>query len=355
MHSKSLALPAAEPSAPTWPVRRVLSAAATIAAALLAAWAAWLLLRWGVLDATWRAASASECNPQGACWAVMGARWRLVMFGLYPVEAQWRAALACAMVVGAFVLLQWSAMWRLRRVLGTLAFAAVAFLVLMYGALPGMAWVPTDKWGGFALTLFIYLCGVVVGFPTGIGLALLRRSDRPGIAWISGFIVDTVRTLPMVMILFAVGVLTPLLFPGAFSGDKLWRVALAFAFVYGCYQSEVVRAGLQAIPHTQEEAAKALALGPYLRLRLVLLPQGLANGLPASVNLLVATFKETSIVAIIGFFDFTASAQAAYGTAAWAAAYVEVYLFIGAVYFGCASAIGWLGRRLEQRLRVARA
>jgi general L-amino acid transport system permease protein len=277
------------------------------------------------------------------------------MFGLYPVEEQWHAALACTVVIGTFVLLQWSGMWKLRRVLAAMGFAGLAFLVLMYGALPGMAWVPTDKWGGFALTLFMYMCGVVVGFPTGIGLALLRRSKQPAVAWISGFVVDTVRTLPMVMILFAVGVLTPMLFAGALSGDKLWRVALAFAFVYGCYQSEIVRAGLQAIPHTQEEAAQALALSPYLQLRLVMLPQGLTNGLPASVNLLVATFKETSIVAIIGFFDFTASAQAAYGTAAWATAYVEVYLFIGAVYFGCASAIGWLGHRLEQRLRVARA
>lgn len=322
---------------------------------MLVAWATWMLLRWGMLEATWRASSSNDCNPQGACWAVIGARWRIVMFGLYPAEEQWRAALACVAVIGTFVLLQWSAMWRLRRVLAAMGVVAIAFLLLMYGALPGMVWVPTDKWGGFALTLFMYMCGVVVGFPTGIGLALLRRSKRPAAAWISGFVVDAVRTLPMVMILFAVGVLAPLLFPGALSGDKLWRVALAFAFVYGCYQSEIVRAGLQAIPHTQEEAAKALALSPYLRLRLVMLPQGLSNGLPASVNLLVATFKETSIVAIIGFFDFTASAQAAYGNAAWASAYVEVYLFIGAVYFGCASAIGWLGHRLEQRLRAARA
>jgi general L-amino acid transport system permease protein len=223
------------------------------------------------------------------------------------------------------------------------------------GVLPGMEWIPTDKWGGFALTLFMYVVGVVLGFPTGVVLALLRRNKRPAVAWIAGFVVDTIRTLPMVMILFSVGVLAPLLFPGQLSGDKLWRVGLAFAFVYGCYQSEIVRAGLQAIPHAQEEAAKALALSPYLRLRLVMLPQGLANGLPASVNLLVATFKETSIVAIIGFFDFTASAQAAYGTAAWSTAFMEVYLFVGAVYFGCASAIGWLGHRLEGRLRAARA
>jgi len=155
----------------------------------------------------------------------------------------------------------------------------------------------------------------------------------------------------MVMILFTVGVLAPLLIPGMFSGDKLWRVAIAFAFVYGCYQSEIVRAGLQAIPRQQEEAAKALALSKYLRLRLVLLPQALTNGLPATINLLVATFKETSIVAIIGFFDFTASAQTAYGNAEWANAYLEVYLFVGATYFLCATGLGWLGSRLERRLR----
>jgi len=355
MHSKSLELPAAELARAAWPPRRLLSTAATLCAVLLAAWTAWALFRWGVLEATWRAASSNECNPQGACWAVIGARWRIVMFGLYPMEEQWRAALACAIAIGAFGLLQWSAMWTLRRVLATLGVACVAFILLMYGALPGMEWVATDKWGGFALTMFLYLCGVIFGFPTGVVLALMRRSNRATVAWASGFVVDTIRTLPMVMILFAVGVLAPMLFPGALSGDKLWRVALAFAFVYGCYQSEIVRAGLQAIPHAQEEAAKALALSPYLRMRLVMLPQGLTNGLPASVNLLVATFKETSIVAIIGFFDFTASAQAAYGNAAWSAAFIEVYLFVGVVYFGCASAIGWLGHRLEHRLRAARA
>lgn len=355
MHSKSLELPAPDTAAAAWPFRRLVSIASTAAAVALVAWVAWVLLRWGVLEATWRAASASECNPHGACWAVIGARWRIVLFGLYPIEEQWRAALACVVVIGVFILLQWSAMWKLRRVLTALGVAGLTFVLLMYGALPGMAWVPTDKWGGLALTLFLYMCGVVLGFPTGVGLALLRRSRRPAVSWLAGFVVDTVRTLPMVMILFSVGVLTPMLLPGAFSGDKLWRVAIAFAFVYGCYQSEIVRAGLQAIPHTQEEAAKALALSPYLRLRLVMLPQGLTNGLPASVNLLVATFKETSIVALIGFFDFTASAQAAYGTAAWTAAFLEVYLFVGAVYFGCASAIGWLGHRLEQRLRAARA
>lgn len=332
-----------------------MSLGATFVELALTLWAGWLLIRWGFINATWSAPSATDCAPGGACWAVIAARWRLILFGLYPIDEQWRALLACAIAIATFVLLQWPAMWRLGRTCCALGIAATAFVLLMYGALPGMTWIGTDRWGGFALTVFMYICGVVLGFPIGVALALLRQSKHSTVAWIFGFIVDSVRTLPMVMVLFSVGVLAPLLFPGALAGDKLWRVAIAFAFVYGCYQSEIVRAGLQAIPATQDEAAKALALSPYLRLRLVLLPQGLLNGLPATINLLVATFKETSIVAIIGFFDFTASAQAAYGTAAWTNAYLEVYLFIGAGYFGCATAIGWLGHRLEQRFRAGRA
>ena len=224
----------------------------------------------------------------------------------------------------------------------------------MYGGVPGAPFVSTDRWGGLALTLFLYLIGIVTGLPCGVALALMRRSRHRALATSAAFVVDTVRTLPMVMILFTVGVLAPMVFPGGLAGDKLWRVAIAFGFAFGCYQSEIVRAGLQAIAVGQGEAAKALALSPYQRMRLVLLPQALTNGLPATVNLLVATFKETSIVAIIGYFDFAASAQAAYGNADWGGAYFEVYLFVAAVYFGFASIIGWLGHRIERRLRVDR-
>lgn len=355
MPSKSLALTGADVLRSAWTTGRAFSLVATGLAFALLAWAVWITLEWGVLNATWVARTAGQCDPAGACWAVIAARWRVIFFGLYPIEEHWRAASASGAVIAAVAVLQWPRMWALGRVLGLLTATAIAFLLLMYGGVLGMAYVPTDKWGGFALTLFLYLFGIVIGFPTGVALALLRRGRNRHVTQTTAFVVDTVRTLPMVMVLFTVGVLTPMMFPSALSGDKLWRVACAFAFVYGCYQSEIVRAGLQAIPRTQEEAAKALGLSPYLRLRLVMLPQGLTNGLPATVNLLVATFKETSIVAIIGFFDFTASAQAAFGTADWTNAFVEVYLFIGAVYFGCASAMAWLGHRLERRLALRRA
>ncbi|WP_439590501.1 amino acid ABC transporter permease [Hydrogenophaga sp.] len=357
MHLKYLATaPSKDKDGGTAPVvKRGLSTLLTVVAALFIAWLGWVVLRWGVIDATWNATTAAECTPGGACWAVLRARYHLILFGLYPVVEQWRPATACALVILAVALLQWPRLWRSAVLLWSAVLVAAAFVVLMHGGILGLPAVSTDRWGGFALTLFLYLVGILLGFPTGVVLALMRRSKNRQLAYATGFVVDAVRTLPMVMILFSVGVLAPMLAPGWLSGDKLWRVAIAFAFVYGCYQSEIVRAGLQAIPRQQEEAAKALALSRYLRLRLVLLPQGLTNGLPATVNLLVATFKETSIVAIIGFFDFTASAQAAYGNADWVNAYLEVYLFIGAVYFACASVIGWLGSTLEHRLREARA
>lgn len=327
---------------------------ATFLAIMVLAWLAWLLVRWAVIDATWNAASANECAPGGACWAVLRARYRIILFGLYPYEEHWRPAFACILVIAAVTALQWSRLWRLTTMAWSAAAVVIGFVLLMRGGF-ALSYVPTDRWGGFALTLFLYLIGVLLGFPLGIGLALMRRSSNALLSSTTAFVVDAVRTLPMVMILFTVGVLAPIVIPSTFSGDKLWRVAIAFAFVYACYQSEIVRAGMQAIPRQQEEAAKAIALNKYLRLRLVLLPQALSNGLPATVNLLVATFKETSIVAIIGFFDFTASAQTAYGNAEWANAYLEVYLFVGLAYFSCATALGWLGGRLERRLLKGRA
>lgn len=333
----------------------MLSRLATLTAMVVLAWLGWMTFKWAVVDATWSASSANQCVSGGACWAVLKARYRIIMFGLYPFEEHWRPAVACLLVIVAIAVLQWSRFWRLSTLAWSAALVAIGFVLLMRGGLLGLPYVSTDRWGGFALTLFLYVVGVLVGMPLGVGLALMRRSTNPFVSSVAAFVVDAVRTLPMVMILFTVGVLAPIVFPGSLSGDKLWRVAIAFAFVYGCYQSEIVRAGMQAIPRHQEEAAKALALTKYLRLRLVLLPQAMTNGLPATVNLLVATFKETSIVAIIGFFDFTASAQTAYGNADWANAYLEVYLFVGLAYFSCATGFAWLGGRLERRLREGRA
>lgn len=335
-------------------IGRALSLAASLFGTALLAWAAWRIFDWGVLKATWSADSAAGCTNGGACWAVLTARHGLIMFGLFPAEGRWRAGLACLIVLAAMLLLRWPRMWRSPIVIGVGLFAAVGFLVLMYGGILGLEFVPTDRWGGFALTLCLYLVGVVGSLPLAVVLALMRRNSKAWVSQPAAFVVDGVRTLPSVSILFAVAVLLPMVLPDTFSGSKFWRVAIAFAFMYGCYQSEVVRAGLQSVQRGQIEASIALGLSPFRRMQLVVLPQALISGIPAGVNLLVLMFKETSLVAIIGFFDFTASAQAAYGNADWLSAYIEVYVFIGAVYFLCTIFLSWWGAGLESKFRWGR-
>ena len=84
----------------------------------------------------------------------------------------------------------------------------------------------------------------------------------------------------------------------------------------------------------------------------ILLPQAFRNSLPAIVNQFVITFKETSIVTIVGFFEILASAAAAYGTGQWTIYYIEVYVFIGMIYFIFVFSLSRYGAYLEKKLRV---
>jgi general L-amino acid transport system permease protein len=93
--------------------------------------------------------------------------------------------------------------------------------------------------------------------------------------------------------------------------DKLLRAQVAFILFSAAYLAEVVRGGLQAIPKGQIEAADALGLGYWQRTRLIILPQALALVIPPLVNTFIGTFKDTSLVIIIGLFDLLGTANAA--------------------------------------------
>ncbi len=84
----------------------------------------------------------------------------------------------------------------------------------------------------------------------------------------------------------------------------------------------------------------------------ILLPQAFRASLPATINQVVITFKETSIVTIIGFFEVTASASAAVGRGEWGAYYVEVYVFVALVYFVFVFGLSRYGAYLERRARL---
>ena len=325
----------------------------TILAGSALVWLVASLIDWAFVNAVWSEAERDRCRDvSGACWAVIEARGRLILFGLYPYEEHWRSTLACLVIVATMICSCIPAFWGLGR-LPTLWLAGFGtFVLLMYGGILGLPVVTTEQWGGLSLTVFIFAAVFVLGMPMAIGLALARRSKLPVIRWMAGLFIDTVRSLPLLTILFAAAVVVPFVVPHWAQGDKLGRVVFAFAVFYAAYQAEIIRAGIQSIPSGQEEAAQALGMSYRSVIFDIVLPQAFRNTLPSTINQVVITFKETSIVTIIGFFEVTASASAAVGRGEWGAYYIEVYVFVALVYFVFVFGLSRYGAYLERRTRL---
>ena len=309
-------------------------------------------IRWLFVDSVWGAHNAQLCGDSGACWSVIADRYRLIFFGLYPHDEQWRSAIACVVVIVMVVLSCLPKFFDIRRLAFIWGVGFALYVLLMRGGLFGLQYVPTDRWGGLALTLYIYAAVILIGMPLAIALALARRTRLPAIRMTIAAIVDMIRSLPLLTILFTFSLIIPFVLPSWAQGDKLHRVILGFAFFFACYQSESIRGGLQAIPHGQDEVARALGLTPFQRLRLVILPQAFRNSMPMTINQFIVTFKETSIIVIVGLFEFMASAGAAYQVAEWSPYFKEVLVFIALIYFCFAFSLSLYGRFLEHRMRV---
>ncbi len=319
----------------------------------LLAYLIFLLLDWAVFGAIWTAEGVTECSEaRGACWSVIAARHRLILFGLYPFDLHWRSTLACASIIITVVLSCLPMFWSVKRLVLLWIIGFAAYYLLMEGSLLGMEQVTTDQWGGLALTLFLFASVVLLGMPMGLLFALARRSQMPALRWGVSLIIDFIRSLPLLTTLFTAAVVVPILLPDWLQGDKIWRVIIAFALFFACYQAEIFRGGFQAIPKGQFEAGAALGLGFWKVLFNIILPQVFRHSLPGTINMVVVTFKETAIVIIIGFFDVLASANAAFGTGEWTPYFLEVYAFVALIYWTFIFSLGQYGEYLRRRMSV---
>ena len=320
----------------------------------LLGWILWNLLDWAVFSAVWDPqASPETCRAaQGACWTVIAQRWRIILFGLYPFDQQWRSALACVVVVAMVVLSCVPAFWRPLRLAAVWGIGTALFYTLMKGGVLGLPLIGEEKWGGLALTLFIFVATCLIGFPLSIVFALLRRSELPVISKGIGLLIDAVRSLPLLSILFAFAVVVPFMLPGWLQTGKLYRVIFGSALFFAAYQAEIIRGGMQGVALGQDEAAKSLGIGYWHRISRIILPQAMRNALPATINQFVISFKETSLVIVVGFFEILASGNAAYGTGDWTFAYREVYAFIALIYFVFVFSLSRYGTFLERRMAV---
>ncbi|MDP6175851.1 MAG: amino acid ABC transporter permease, partial [Rhodospirillales bacterium] len=175
--------------------------------------------------------------------------------------------------------------------------------------------------------------GLFFAFPLAVLLALARRSKLPALSTLSVAYIELVRGVPLISVLFMASVMFPLFLPEGVTVDKLLRAQTGIILFAAAYLAEAIRGGLQAIPQGQYEAADALGLGYWRKTLLIILPQALRIAIPPIVNTFISTFKDTSLVVIIGLFDLLGAMRAGLNDAAWRTFYVEGYIFAGLIYF----------------------
>jgi general L-amino acid transport system permease protein len=334
--------------------------ALTLVAILLIAWIVPPVVRFLLIDATWSGADREACIPSpahphpGACWAFVRVWSSYFVYGFYPSSQRWRVDLfflALALGIGWLLWLRAP-----RRDIGAVYFfimLPILSLILLSGLpLIGLSHVPTNLWGGILVTIVVATIGMVFSLPLGILLALGRRSRVPVVRWLSIMFIEFVRGVPLITVLFMASVMLPLFVPEPLAPDKLVRALIGVAMFASAYMAEVVRGGLVAIPRGQYEAAQALGLSYWRMTALIILPQALRVTLPNIVNVFIALFKDTTLVFIVGIFDFLRTVEVARGDQKWASPITSLtgYAFAAMFYFVCCYAMSRYAQRVEARL-----
>jgi general L-amino acid transport system permease protein len=356
--------PLAEAGAIGWARKNLFSGplniALTILGALLIVWIVPPLVKFLVIDAVWDGASRADCvakagEPEvGACWAFVFNKINFLTYGFYPIDQRWRVDVFFVLLAVGVVWMAW--LNAPRRDIGLLYFFVVmpvASLILLLGfPVLGLSRVPTTQWGGILVTIVVSSVGIVFSLPIGILLALGRRSRMPAVRLFSVIFIEFVRGVPLITVLFMASVMLPLFVPESWSPDKLLRALVGVSLFSSAYMAEVVRAGLQAIPKGQFEGAMAVGLSYWQSTRLVVLPQALKITIPNILNTTVGLFKDTTLVFVVGIFDFLTTIESARVDPNWATPVTSTtgYAFAAMFYLFFCFGMSRYARFVEGRL-----
>ncbi len=256
-----------------------------------------------------------------------------------------------ALLVGGFFLGRGRATWSKALVaLWLLSFPAT--LLALWGTggdvLPR---VETTSWGGLTLTLLLAVVGIVLSFPIGTLLALGRQSSLPAVSVVCGALIEVVRGMPLVTILFMAHLMVPIFLPQV-RIDKVVRAIIGFVIFTSAYMAENIRGGLQGVPKGQYDAARALGLNGVQTMLLIIMPQALRSVIPSIVGQFISLLKDTSLVAIVGLLDLLGIARSVVANPAWLGLHSEVFLFCAALYWLFSFSLSRASTRLERSLGI---
>jgi His/Glu/Gln/Arg/opine family amino acid ABC transporter permease subunit len=201
---------------------------------------------------------------------------------------------------------------------------------------------------GLLETLSLSVTSIVLSFVAALLLALGRLSRRRLLRWPSIFYIETIRALPVLLLIVYFGIKGSALFRPIFGQDfelsRYWAGVIGLSLYTSAVLAEIIRAGIVGLPRGQTEASRALGLTYVQSMRHVILPQALRLMVPAMMGQLTTIIKDTSLVGTIGVFELVRQGRVIYTQ------YfnpIEVFLFVAVVYFVICFVLSQLSRRLE--------
>ena len=202
---------------------------------------------------------------------------------------------------------------------------------------------------GFFFSIQLTLIAMIGGIALGTLLALMRLSGKPWLVWPATVYVNTLRSIPLVMVILWFFLLIPIII-GRPMGAELSAI-ITFTVFEAAYYSEIMRAGIQSVPRGQVYAGYAVGMSYRQTMQLVVLPQAFRNMLPVLLTQTIILFQDTSLVYAIGAYDLLKGFEIAGKNFNRP---VETYLVAAVVYFVICFSLSMLVRRLQQKIQIIR-
>lgn len=208
---------------------------------------------------------------------------------------------------------------------------------------------PNGPLGGVACTLILSVLGIVLAFPLSVLIALARISRWRLLNWPATALVYVARGVPLLMIILWVYFLVPVLIGRNVSGFT--TMVCTLVIYEAAFLAEIVRAGIQALPKGQMEAARALGHSYLGAMWYVILPQALYNMLPSMLSQFVSTIKETTLGYVINVHELTFAASQINNQLLTKP--FHVFFILAVTYFivcwSLTQLAGWLERRIANK------
>ena len=229
--------------------------------------------------------------------------------------------------------------WVIMRLADTGQFNAQKWKIFTYEQ------VRSSLFDGLRNTLKAFALGAVMAIAFAIVFAAGRLSDHRLLRWPATFVIELFRSIPLVIMIF-------LVYYGFTDGQqKLWSLAIGLMLYNGSVLAEVLRAGINAVPRGQSEAAYALGMRKLQVMRTILLPQAIRTMLPSIVSQLVVLLKDTALGFLILYDELLDQGTDLFSAVEFERPVIPVSIVVAAVYIAMCSLLSILAKFLERRLR----